>query len=65
MHSKVTLQRDNLTQTGKVKGVTLSSDGSIIVTYNGNLLLNNLTHGVEFEDGDDREYMSNIIGAKI
>ena len=54
IHGEETLQRDNITQCGKVKGRALSSDGSIIGACNYNHVLNTLTHDVEIEDGDVR-----------
>ena len=65
IHGKVTLQLDHMIQCGKVKGRTLSPDGSIIGIYNDNPLLNTLTYDVEFEDGDVREYMANVIGENM
>ena len=47
-HSEVTLQRDTLKQRGKVKGTTVSPDGSIIGTRDDNPILNTLTHDIEF-----------------
>ena len=52
-------------QRGKVKGRTLSADGSSIGTCDGNPILNTLTYDVDFEDVDVRECMSNVIGKKI
>ena len=65
MHSEVTLQRDNLTQRGKVKERNLSPDGSAIGTHNDNHVLNSLMYDVEFEDGDVIEHMANIIGENM
>ena len=50
---------------GKVKERTLSPDGSVIGTCNENPILNALTHTVEFEDGDVREHMANVIGENM
>ena len=50
---------------GKVKGIALSSDGSVIGTHNGNPILNALTYDVEFEDRDVRENIDNVIGKNM
>ena len=52
-------------QRGKVKKRTLSSDGSDICIHNDNPLINAFACDVEFEDGDVREHMANIIGEHI
>ena len=49
----------------KVKGRTLSPDSIIIDTYDDNPILNTLTCDAEFEDGDVREHMANVIGKNM
>ena len=47
---EVTLQRRDILECGKIKGRSLVPDGSIIGTYNDNLILNTLYYDVEFPD---------------
>ena len=65
MHVEVTLQRDNLTHSKKVKGRNLSPSDSIIGTHNANPRLNTLACDVTFEHGDVRECMANTIGENM
>ena len=54
IHCEATLQRDKITQCGKVKVRAPSPDGNTIGTHNYNHVLNTLTHDVDFEDRDVR-----------
>ena len=52
-------------QREKVKGRTLSRDGSSIGTCDENFILNTLTCDIEFGNGDVRECMANVISENI
>ena len=52
-------------QREKVQGRTILPDNSVIITHNENPILNIMKHNVEFEDGNVREFVVNIIVQNI
>ena len=61
INAEVIIQNGDEMAVGKVTQRSLDADGRMTGTYHDNPFLNTITYGVEFPDGQVKEYGTNII----
>ena len=61
INAEVIIQNGDEMAMGKVTQRSLHADGRMTGTYHDNLFLNTITYGIEFPDGQVKEYGTNII----